>query len=140
MPTPPDIILKLRFDEQGFSIVSGRKNHLNLVHNREIKVELQVEKLQSATLPPGFVTVDITGWAGNWIAKADIDDLDGAKKWDIAGVIIDATGGKITFTVPKASVNFEVDRGYSEFVFNQGGDTNIRAILTFTLTKPVLAT
>ena len=140
MPTPPDLILKLRFDEQGFPVIIGRKNHLNLIHNQEIKVELHVEKFDDSFLPPGFKAFDITGWVGQWIGKADINDLDVDKKWDVAGVIIDAAGGKITFTVLIASVNFEVKYGYSEFVFNTGGSSNIRVPLTFTLSKPVLAT
>ncbi len=141
MPTPPDTILLLRFDEQGIPSISGQKNHHAFVGNQELKIEVHVEKLNDAALPPGFSAFNITGWAGSWVAKADLADADVDKKWDVAGAIVgDPLNGKILFTVPKASVDFQVQFGYSEFVFNTGGDTNIRVPFTFTISKPVLAT
>lgn len=142
MAVPPDIVLKVRFDEDGFLSVVSRQRHLALVSNQDINLELNFEILDVTAVPPGFIAVDVTGWTVRWISKLDIDDLDAPAsniKWDVTGVIVGApANGKIAFTVPKASVNFEVERGYSEFVIIIGGDTDSRIPLIFTLTKQVL--
>lgn len=138
MATPPDLILKLRFDDQGFFAI-GRKAHLTLVRNQTVILELNVEKLDPTALPPAFQPFDITGWTMRWIGKEDIDDADGSEKWDVAGSILDASAGRIAFTIPKANLDFDVQFGYSELVMIQSGDAQFRVPLTFTLSKPVLA-
>ncbi len=139
MAVPPDKVLRLRFDDDGFFSTLSQERHLKLVSNQLVKLELKIEKLDSTAVPPAFIPVDITGWTMRWISKVDIDDLDATKKWDVAGVIADAVNGRILFTVVKASVNFEVERGYSEFVvILAGADPEQRIPLIYTLTKPVL--
>lgn len=139
MPIPSNLDFAIRFDERnrpsaGLSAFGNR-----FVSDERLVIDITLEKLQP-TIPPTYLPINITGWAGRWIAKADVDDADAAKKWDVAGVITDAVNGKMRFEVAKASVNFAVDYGYSEFVFTPSGTTEpvYRIVFGFALTKPGL--
>lgn len=136
MAVPPDLQLKLRFNEEG-RFTLGSKGHYAFVSNEDVKILLVLEKLVVSSVPPAFTALDITGWAGTWAAKTDVDDLDAAVKWNVSGAIQGApANGQMLFTVPKASVNFEVQHGYSEFVLKPDGTTpQVRVPFTYTLTK-----
>ncbi len=140
MAVPPNLLLRLRFDESGIHTLSPIRD-LRLVSNQLITLEIQLEKLIPGSIPPGFTPVDVTGWNALWIMKLDIDDADGAEKWNIAGVLVGpGTDGRISFTVSKALANFVVQFGYSELTFRSGADPEIRQILPVSLSTPVLAT
>lgn len=140
MAVPPNLLFRLRFDEAGIHTLAPVRD-LRLVSNQLINLEVQLEKLIPGSIPPGFTPVDITGWNARWIMKLDIDDADGAKKWDVAGSLVGpGTDGRFLFTVTKALANFVVEFGYSELTFRSGADPEIRQILPVSLSKPVLAT
>jgi len=136
--SPPDLSFRLRFATDGtFVLVAPRPLHL--VSNEKVKVVVTVEEQVANSIPPSYSPINIAGWAGKWVGKLDIDDLDAAKKWDVTGAIVSAPAGTMSFDLPKASVNFEVERGYAEFILMPDGSTpQVRARHSFTLTKEAL--
>jgi len=134
-----DLEYRVRLDLQGFPSLAGPRP-LRLVSNQKITLNLVVEQLTANTVPPGYTPINVTSWVSRWIAKLDVDDADASVKWNVAGSIIDAPNGKLQIVIPKASVNFTIDHGYSEIVLYPDGTTpQMRLILPFVLTPQGLA-
>ena len=130
-----EVDVLLRLDEKGFpSLVLPKP--LKFIQETVVKIRLLVSQLQANVLPPAYSAVNITGWALRWVGKADIDDLDADKKWDVTGAISSGVGGIFTAALTKTQTSFLANHGYSEILIATNGTAyDMRLPLIYTLAK-----
>jgi hypothetical protein len=134
-----DLEYRVRLDLQGFPSLSGPRP-LRLVSNQKVTLNLVVEQLTANTVPPGYTPINVTSWVSRWIAKLDVDDADASVKWNVAGSVVDGPNGKLQVVIPKTSVNFTIDHGYSEIVlYPDASNPQMRLILPYVLTPQGLS-
>jgi len=132
--------IKVTFDEESRFAAGRRMPHLHFVSNQIVTVDLLIEQLVTSACPPAPNPVDIVGWTGRWLGKLDANDFEVPLKFDIAGVITGpSTDGRMRFLIPKLTMDFEIERGYSEFTLSSiGGDPDIKVPVIYTATRAAL--
>ena len=125
----PIFTIRLRLDEYGTPTITGPKP-LHLVSGQQFVINLTLEQLNTATVPPSYSVLDITGWTGNFRAKDVITDT--TTKISVPFVLVTPASGIGTFTVTAAqNANF-IDHGVAEFEFASDG-TNMDLKVEFAI-------
>ena len=133
----PKLNFRLLLDQYGIPSLDGPRP-LRLVANELIQLQIQVMQLQTGFIPPVYTPIDITGWTGVWVGKANQSDADGSALWNVAATLVTPAQGLAEFDVPKASVGPNpINLGFSEVIFKPDtSNPQIRLPLIFTVTTP----
>jgi hypothetical protein len=138
MPTTPAIVAKIQFGSDGVPVWIGPRP-IRMASAEDLDLEVTVEQLNEASVPPSYDPIDVSQWAASWAAKINIDDADDDAVWVVDGDMTAGASGKIVFSVAAADVNFVANLIPTEISLTPNASVTTRVRVLATLFKPVVA-